>query len=31
LALSKLAAGKEVALWEGRSVAKGSVVNVADE
>jgi len=31
LALPKLAAGKEVLLWEGRSVAKAQVVKVIDE
>ena len=31
LALPKLAAEKEVTLWEGRTVAKGLVVKVIDE
>ncbi|MET2467342.1 hypothetical protein ABXT21_25470, partial [Ralstonia sp. SM1864_UCD524_TZ4] len=30
-ALSKLAVGKHVLLWEGRDVAKGQVIKIADE
>jgi len=31
LALPKLAVGKDVLLWEGRNVAKGQVIKIADE
>lgn len=31
MVLPKLAAGKEVFLWEGRNVARGHVVKVIDE
>jgi hypothetical protein len=30
LALPKLSVGKEVLLWEGRNVAKGQVIKIAD-